>query len=109
MRRPLSATIVFLALTACASRATSPAQICQFEYNEKVEREVVQALKIKFGATYQFFNYERPTITRTGDRVEVALLPLKKIKGHTILYESVFVVAVNACSSKVVESFEAKY
>ncbi|HWA04268.1 MAG TPA: hypothetical protein VG819_12170 [Rhizomicrobium sp.] len=107
-RTATAAGTVAIVLAGCTPTALQ-AQTCQFEYNSKVEEAVVQILKSKFGSTYQFFNYEKPTITRTGNRIELALLPLKTIDGHTIVYESVFIVAVDACSSKIIESFEAKY
>jgi hypothetical protein len=95
-------------LSACAANPSADIASCEFVYNEPLQQSVFGLIKAKFPNAFEFFNYRTPTVTRRDGRVELLILPTNEVRGLDIIYDRTFVVAVDPCINKILESFEAE-
>lgn len=99
-----------LVFSACATRTskTQSTYACEFEYDENIKTEVVMPLlRSRAEKTYQYFNFENPSLMR-GEKgnVEIRLFVTKTdSEGYIIRNENTLVIVIDPCRMKVAESY----
>jgi len=90
--------------------APSDAKTCAFHFDKNIQDEiVVPVLSQKFGKAYVYYNFDSPSMTRHGNRIELVFDPTRIVNGERLADESGFVIVVDACTHKVIDSYVATW
>jgi hypothetical protein len=100
--RRLGIVVVSLVLAGCSTNLESNASACRFIYDEKVKTEIVlPEFRTKEGRFTENFDLDHPGIVTAKRRVEL-VFRLKRI----VMDPPNFIIAIDPCTSKVIESGE---
>jgi hypothetical protein len=110
LARKILAALFAVSLTGCTTSANSEDR-CIFKYDRAVLDElVIPAVKAKYGERYKLFykiyNYNEPTVSKHDDKIELIFDQWKPQEGHTPIDAPFFVVVVDPCAQRVLESYE---
>lgn len=101
--------LVLLLLVNCSgsNQAAYVGKQCWFNWNSQYHQEVLlPILKKHYGAGYIYYALEDPSITQEGN---LASLVYSLRKNVDVRDEMNFVIKVDACSSKVIEFYVARW
>lgn len=100
----ICALVISLVLQGC----TMTKDACEFQYTDEFkETYVLPYLKDNVGAEIlPFFNVDDPVLTDKGEITRVVVSPIKVVDGRMVMYENSFVLVVENCTGKLVDSFK---
>jgi len=99
--------LISLMLSACKS---PEAPLCAFTYDETVKNSAMDpALSKRFGESAVFFDDAKPAISRDGNNIKLIFSATKAVDGRRLLHEDAFVVIVDACTRKVVDTYDGTW
>ena len=79
---------------------------CSFSYNNIEDTVVRPALLARFGESIKYFDLNNPSIRVHGRQAKLLFVPTKTVDGHFYLYEGIYVIEVDTCTSKVIRAYE---
>ena len=100
--------VILLTITVMSSSCESAAPTtCSFSYDERLQKNIVgPALSKRFGGESIFFDADKPLVERDGNNVELIFTATKIIEGHRLQRDDAFVIVLDACTDKVIESYD---
>jgi hypothetical protein len=96
---------VAIAIPSCASNR----ETCTFDYTEKIRDEIAIPLVRKgFGAqSAAYYDYEKPLITRMGDKVQLLFsFDYNRDRNLIAVDPPYWGIDVNACTLRIIDSYE---
>ncbi len=100
--------LVALNFFGCSAVKNVDKEACLFLYTKDIQDNlVIPILSKNLGEKYRYYNYESPVITMYGKKVKLLFSPTKRINNRLLMYENSFVLVLESCTNRVVNSYIA--